>query len=60
MTRKTKKMKEARKHVDVLKLYDVSEAVALLKKVSFTKFDQTVEIAIKTNANPKYNDQMMR
>jgi len=53
-------MKEARKHVDVLKVYHVADAVALLKKISFTKFDPTVEIAIKTYANPKYNDQMMR
>lgn len=53
-------MKEARRHVDVLKTYDVADAIILLKKISFTKFDPTVEIAIKTYANPKYNDQMMR
>jgi large subunit ribosomal protein L1 len=60
MLKISKKMKEARKYVDVFKTYDVAEAIALLKKISFTKFDPTVEIAIKTYANPKYNDQMMR
>ena len=35
-------------------------AIDLLKKVNYAKFDAGVEIAIKTNANPKYNDQMLR
>lgn len=42
------------------KAYTVIEAVDLVKKTSNVKFDATVEIAIKTNANPKYNDQMLR
>ncbi|MFZ5341205.1 MAG: hypothetical protein ACOZBL_01170 [Patescibacteria group bacterium] len=32
----------------------------LVKKVSYTKFDATVELHVKTNADPKYNDQMIR
>lgn len=55
-----KKYDESKKHVDSMKLYTVQEAVQLLKKVNITKFDSTVEIAIKTNANPKYNDQIIR
>jgi len=43
-----------------MKLYTVKEAVELLKKINITKFDPTVEIAVKTNANPKYNDQVIR
>ena len=42
------------------KAYPISEAVDLVKKTSTVKFDATVEIAVKTNANPKYNDQMLR
>jgi ribosomal protein L1 len=38
----------------------LAEAVDLVKKTSNVKFDATVELAIKTNANPKYNDQMLR
>ena len=55
-----KKYDESKKHVDSMKLYTVQEAVELLKKVNITKFDATVEIAVKTNANPKYNDQIIR
>ena len=32
----------------------------LVVKTSNVKFDATVEVAVKTNANPKYNDQMLR
>ena len=55
-----KKYVESKKLVDSSKLYSVAEAVELVKKTSFTKFVPTIEIAIKTFANPKYNDQMIR
>lgn len=55
-----KKYNEVKKIVDAGKVYSLEEGVALLKKVNYTKFDATVNIAIKTNANPKYNDQMIR
>jgi large subunit ribosomal protein L1 len=55
-----KKYNEAKKHFEALKLYPLTEAVSLLKKANYAKFDATVNIAIKTNANPKYNDQMLR
>jgi len=40
--------------------YPLEEAVDLVKKTSNVKFDATVELAVKTNANPKFNDQMFR
>lgn len=55
-----KKYQEASKLVDKSKAYPVAEAVELVKKVKYSKFDGSVEIAIKTNANPKYNDQNLR
>lgn len=55
-----KKRKEAAKTVDLTKAYPLTEAVALLKKAGYSKFDGSVEIAIKTFADAKYNDQMMR
>ena len=55
-----KKYNEAKKNLEALKLYPLAEAVALAKKTNYAKFDATVNIAIKTNANPKYNDQMLR
>jgi len=60
MTTHGKKYRESAKAVDATKAYPINEAIALLKKAGYTKFDGSVEIAIKTNADAKYNDQMMR
>ncbi len=38
----------------------VAEAVAAAKSANYAKFDGSIEIAIKTNADPKYNDQNVR
>lgn len=58
-------MKTGKKYVESKKLiiessYDIADAIPLLKKASYSKFDGTIEIAIKTFANPKYNDQNIR
>ena len=42
------------------KAYPLNEAVELVKKTSNVKFDATVELSVKTNANPKFNDQILR
>jgi len=55
-----KKYKAVEKLVDSTKKYSIEEAASLIKKISYTKFDWTVEIHIQTNANPKYNDQNLR
>lgn len=60
MAQHGKKYVESKKSIDSSKLYSVAEAVELLKKTVYTKFDPTIEIAINTFANPKYNDQMIR
>jgi large subunit ribosomal protein L1 len=60
MPRHGKKYNEIKKTIDSNKLYTIEEAVQLVKKANYTKFDGSVEIAIKTSADPKYNDQMMR
>lgn len=60
MPRHWKKYDESKKKIDSSKVYSYADSVDLLKKINLTKFDATMEIAIKTNANPKYNDQMIR
>lgn len=55
-----KKYQEAIKGYDRLKKYPISEAAELNKKLSFTKFDATVELALKTNLNPKKAEQNIR
>lgn len=48
------------KLVEADKKYTVQEAVALVKKLSYSKFVGTLNIAVKTFADPKYNDQQVR
>lgn len=40
--------------------YSVDEAVALVKKAMYAKFDETVDIAVRLGVNPKHADQMVR
>jgi len=54
-----KKVEDARKQVEA-RPYRLEEAAALLKKVSFTKFDETVELVVNLGVDPKHSDQMVR
>jgi len=40
--------------------YVLRDAIALLKKVSYAKFNETVEVAMRLGVNPKHADQMVR
>src|SRR3989442_15357186 len=40
--------------------YSVEEAVPLVKKVKFAKFDETVELHMRLGVDPKHADQMVR
>ena len=55
-----KKYQEALKLIDRTKKYSLVEAVELLKKVSYAKFDATVEIAFRLNIDPRKADQNLR
>jgi large subunit ribosomal protein L1 len=46
--------------VDTARKYTVEEACAIVKKAKFTKFDETVDIAVRLGVNPKHADQMVR
>lgn len=60
MKKHGKKYVEASKKVDSTKLYSVDEAISLVKETSVTKFDSTVEVAIKLNIDAKKSDQNLR
>ena len=60
MAKLSKKYQEASKLVEENKLYDLAEAIELVRKTSVTKFDATVEVAIKLGVDPKYADQQVR
>jgi large subunit ribosomal protein L1 len=55
-----KRYKEIAQKVDAAKLYGLEEAVNLVKEVANTKFDETVEVAVKLAIDPKRSDQMVR
>ncbi len=56
----TKNMKAAAEKVDANKNYELLEATQLLKDISFTKFDASVDIAIRLGVDPRKADQMVR
>ena len=60
MKRYGKKYVEASKKLDKAKLYTCEEAAKLVKDTSITKFDSTVEVAIKLNIDAKKSDQQLR
>lgn len=60
MPKRGKKYKEALKLVDRTKRYSIEEAIELVKKVSYTKFDGTVELHITLGIDPKKTDQNIR
>ena len=60
MAKHGKKYTEALKQVDKNKSYTAEEAVELLKKVDYAKFDATVEVAINLDVDPKQADQQIR
>ncbi len=55
-----KKYIEAAKLIDRLKNYTIDEAVGLVKKTAFVKFDSTVEIAFRLNLDPRQAEQNLR
>ena len=55
-----KKYQDAAKLVDRSKLYDTDEAVALVKKTASAKFDETIEVHIKTGCDGRHADQQIR
>jgi large subunit ribosomal protein L1 len=46
--------------LDRSRKYTVDEAVAIVKKAKFAKFDETVDLAVRLGVNPKHADQMVR
>ena len=55
-----KKYVEASKNIDKNIAYSLEDAIKLVKNTSVTKFDSTVEVAIKLNIDSKKSDQQMK
>lgn len=59
MSKPGKKYREAAKLVEK-RPFTLAEAMPLVKKASYAKFDETVELAMRLGVNPKHADQMVR
>ena len=56
----SKNKKSVNSNFDPVKEYDLSEAVILMKKLKFTKFDESVDIAMNLGVDPRHADQNIR
>ncbi len=55
-----KKYKAAREKVDTNTNYKLQEAIEMVKQLAYSKFDETVDLAVNLGVNPKKSDQMVR
>ena len=60
MKKRGKQYQDAQKTISYEKTYELKEAVDTLKGVSTAKFDETVELHLRTNVDTRHADQMVR
>ena len=60
MARLTKNQKEARAKVDAKNLYSLKEASSLVKEITTTKFDASIDLAIRLGVDPRKADRLVR
>lgn len=60
MARLTKKRKSALEKVNLEKAYQLSDAAGLVKEMSNTKFDSSIDMAIRLGVDPRQANQMVR
>ena len=60
MSKLTKNQKIAQEKVDANKAYTLSEAVELVKEITFTKFDASLDVDVRLGVDPRKANQMVR
>ena len=60
MAKQSKRAKLISEKIDRSKVYEATDAFALLKEVSSVKFDETVDVAINLGVDPRKSDQVVR
>jgi len=56
----SKRVKQLLEKIDTNKIYSIEEATAVVKDLKSAKFDETVELALRLNVDPRHADQMVR
>ena len=60
MAKLTKKQKEALAKFDKTQVYSLEEAVEVVKNITYTKFDASVDIDVRLGVDPRKANQMVR
>jgi large subunit ribosomal protein L1 len=60
MAKISKKRKEALSKFDLTQVYSIEEAAKILKEISYTKFDASVDVDVRLGVDPRKADQMVR
>lgn len=60
MAKISKKRKEALSKIDRVSLYSLADAASLVKEITTTKFDASVDMAVRLGVDPRKADQMVR
>jgi len=60
MSKSAKKLTAAKSQIDRSKVYELGTALDVVKKASYAKFDETVDVAVKLGVDPRHADQMVR
>jgi large subunit ribosomal protein L1 len=60
MKKHGKQFAAASKQIAVDRVYSIEEAIPLVQKVKFAKFDETVDMSLRLGVDPKHADQMVR
>ena len=60
MAQRGKNLDNARTRLDKANKYELREALSLVKDMSFAKFDETIDLAVRLGVNPRHADQVVR
>ncbi len=60
MSKLSKRIKAIREKIDKTKVYDIEEALRLLKEVSTVKFTESVDVSVNLGVDPRKSDQAVR
>lgn len=60
MAKISKRLKSLRESVNEVKLYEINEAIAIVKKAATAKFDESVDVAFNLGVDPRKSDQVIR